>query len=57
VRPGSPACYECPGGSGGLHSWRRRDPSGPARCENCGLELSPEDTLDLYYRPESERDR
>lgn len=47
MRPGNPACYECPKAASTLHRWRVRE--GVAVCDNCGLKLSKEDSADLYW--------
>lgn len=44
----NPGNYECPKGRGKIHRWKRR-PDGTARCLNCDLVLTKEQTDDLFY--------
>ena len=50
----NPACYECPKGKGGLHTWERcpdgtgRNPLTRARCVKCNLELVAGFAFDVF---------
>jgi len=48
VRPSNPACYECPKGKDGLHTWRRNPDGRFAMCVKCGLELNETDTAEVF---------
>lgn len=48
MRKDNPACYECPQGRNGIHTWRRNPQTRRATCDDCGLELNNEDSADCF---------
>lgn len=49
MRPSNPACYECPKGDGGMHSWKIIDAG--AICTNCRVKLNTEQAADCFFDP------
>lgn len=54
MRRDNPACYECPRGRSGLHTWQRKGGDKTAHCVECGLKLNERDTAEVF---EDEDDR
>jgi hypothetical protein len=48
MRPSNPACYECPKGEGGLHTWKL-NPNGTATCKHCSATLNKQDTAEVFH--------
>lgn len=43
----NPACYECPKGKAGVHTWKRNE-DGTAACMKCGKLLTKEQADDVW---------
>lgn len=48
MQPSNPACYECPKGKNGLHTWYLMNNGIIARCSECKLTLNEQHTLEVY---------
>ena len=55
MRSDNPACYTCPKGKNGLHTWRR-EPDRTATCVCCNKRLTVEQTADCFYDSERRAD-
>jgi hypothetical protein len=48
MKKDNPACYECPKSKDKLHTWILRLISKTSYCKKCGLELTKEQTADIW---------
>jgi len=47
MRKDNPACYECPKGKQGLHTWRENLDK-TATCKHCKLTINKRDAADCF---------